>query len=503
MSTIASDTRVARSTSRVLALPAEQARRRPRAAIAFILGLATVLYLTSLGRSSFFIDEIFSWNASANGLAGIDEAVHQQEVTPPLYYVLMHGWISLTGAGSEFALRLPSAFAGIAFVAAVIWLGSVVSGPRVGLVAGLLAALSPLVFLYAQEMRAYIFVMLAVTVAAAAAIRATQEPERRCWLALAAAAAATSVLLHYTAVLVLGPLALWMLTQRQLPTRARLTIGAAVAIPFVALIPLLVSQIGEGHQSGGANAYAKITPLGLLKLAGTPWDGRALGGMTITYELGFLALVDAIALIAFADRFRRLKTRWLLIGACVLPLVAILAVSVAVTPMALTRYTAVAVPFMLVAIGVAVIRMPRAIGIPLFAAALVAGAIGTAAANTARGQWPDVRGAMEHIADRWQPGDVVLGLENLAYNDAMTYYRRELPAAAPQPPGYFTSYDAMRAPKTRTALAGGHTVWVVSSPPVDPADLYAQASENGGQIVKEQQWGGAYPVQVNTVRGVR
>ena len=34
-------------------------------------------------------------------------------------------------------------------------------------------------------------------------------------------------------------------------------------------------------------------------------------------------LHDAVALIAFADRFRRLKARWLLVGASVLPLVAL------------------------------------------------------------------------------------------------------------------------------------------------------------------------------------
>jgi mannosyltransferase len=500
MSTIASEARVARrAPGRALSVSAEQARQRPRAAIAVILGIATVVYLVGLGRSSFFIDEIFSWNASSHGLAGVDVAVHKQEVTPPLYYVLMHFWISLTGAESEFFLRLPSALAGIAFVGSVIWLGSVVMGPRAGLIAGLLAALSPLVLLYAQEMRAYIFVMLAVTVAAAAAIKYTQEPQRRRWLMLAVTATATAVLLHYTAILVLGPLGLWMLTQKQLPVRTRLAIGAAAALPFLALIPLLLDQMGEGHQSSGANAYAKITPIGLLRLAATPWDGRALSGMSISYELGFLALVDAVALIAFADTFRRLRTRWLLVGACVLPLLAIITVSALFSPMALTRYTAVAVPFMLVAVAVAGLKMPRMIGIPLLAVALVAGVIGVGAANTGRGQWPDVRGAMEGVAAQWQPGDAVVGLENLAYNDAMTYYRRELPAGAPMPNGYFTTYDAMRSPEVRAALAADRRVYVISSPPVNPADLYPQAADHGGEVRSERQWGGAYPVQVDVI----
>ena len=95
----------------------------------------------------------------------------------------------------------------------------------------------------------------------------------------------------------------------------------------------------------------------------------------------------------------------------------------------------------------------------------------------------------------------MLGLENLASNDAMTYYRRELPAWAPEPKGYFTSYDALRAKETQAALEDGRRVYVVSSPPVNPTDLYPQVFENCGEVVGEQQWGGAYPVQVNTIAG--
>ncbi|MEA2126102.1 MAG: mannosyltransferase, partial [Solirubrobacteraceae bacterium] len=226
MSTAVSDTRVARSADRILALPGH-ARRRPRAALAVVLGLAAVVYLASLGRSSMFIDEVFSWNASRHGLSGVGTAVRGAEVTPPLYYVLLHFWMALTGASGEVALRLPSALAGVGFVGAVAWLGTAVSDRRAGLTAGALAALTPLTFQYAQEVRAYIFVMLAVTVTAAAVVRLSQEPERRRWLVIAATAGAVSILLHYTAALVLAPVAIWLLRERQVPLRSRLAVTAA------------------------------------------------------------------------------------------------------------------------------------------------------------------------------------------------------------------------------------------------------------------------------------
>ncbi len=498
MSTAVTDTRVGRSSDRLLALPA-QARARPWAPYVAVVALGALIILTGLGRSSFFIDEIFSWNASNQGLAGIADAVQQEEVTPPLYYLILHGWIVLTGAESELMLRLPSAFAGIGLVAAVAWLGTVVGGRRAGIVAGLLTALSPLALQYAQEVRAYAFVMLAVTVAAAATVKLAEEPERRRWLVTSVVATATAVLLHYTAVLVLFPLSLWLLRERQVPIRSRLALGAAMALPFLALVPLLLIQLGAGHHNAQANAYARITPLGLLRLFATPFDGRALQGMSISYELGLLALVDTVALLAFADRFRGLRTRWLLVGACVLPLVAILFVSAFLQPLAVTRYTAVAAPFMLVVISVVVLRIPRALGVGLLALALLAGAFGIGAAQTPAGQWPDVRSAMADIADRWRPGDVVVGLENLAYNDAMTFYDREMPERSPASLGFFSAYDAFRSGDVRRALAAGDRVWVVSSPPTDPTALRYAADEQRATVLSEVQFGGSYPVQVNRV----
>ena len=50
----------------------------------------------------------------------------------------------------------------IALIGAVSWLGTLVAERRTGVLAGLLTALSPLVLQYAQEVRAYVFVMLGV-----------------------------------------------------------------------------------------------------------------------------------------------------------------------------------------------------------------------------------------------------------------------------------------------------------------------------------------------------
>ncbi len=183
MSTAVTDTRIARSSDRILGLP-EKARQRPHVALAAVLALAAVVYFVGLSRSSLFMDEVFTWNASRHDLARVFDEVGGAEVTPPLYYLLLHLWLGLTGGHSELILRLPSALCGVGLVAAVHWLGTVVADRRVGLTAALLTALSPLVLQYAQEARAYAPLMLAATVAVAAGVTLAREPQRRRWLVL-------------------------------------------------------------------------------------------------------------------------------------------------------------------------------------------------------------------------------------------------------------------------------------------------------------------------------
>src|SRR5215207_3111076 len=137
--------------------------------------VAGLLFALQLGSSSLFIDEVYSWRASRGSLGDLADALRYTEVTPPLYYLLLHAWMQIAGGDSETLLRLPSVVAGVGLVAAVYWLGSVVAGRKAGLIAAGLTSISPLVLLYAQQVRAYVWVMLAVTIAVAAAVHAGRD----------------------------------------------------------------------------------------------------------------------------------------------------------------------------------------------------------------------------------------------------------------------------------------------------------------------------------------
>ncbi|MCS7039678.1 MAG: glycosyltransferase family 39 protein, partial [Caldilineales bacterium] len=126
---------------------------RHRALLLIILlgGLALRLY--RLGADSLWYDETVSALLASKSLPAM-WAHTARDIHPPLYYALLHGWTRLAGR-SEFALAFLSLGFGLANVALAAHLGLRHYGPRVGVAAAGLAALSPLGVWYAQEVRMY------------------------------------------------------------------------------------------------------------------------------------------------------------------------------------------------------------------------------------------------------------------------------------------------------------------------------------------------------------
>jgi 4-amino-4-deoxy-L-arabinose transferase-like glycosyltransferase len=495
VSTVADTARLAgvrRIRARTAALP------RPTLPLfAGIVALAALLFLVDLGRSSFFIDEMFSYNVSSHSLSDVADGVQYGEVTPPLYYYLLYGWIRLTGADSEAMLRLPSALAGIAFVAAVAWVGTVVGGRRAGFVAGLLAALSPLTLQYAQEVRSYIFAMLFVALAVGAAIRLSQSPRSLRWLAAAMLASALALACNYTAGFVTFPLALWLLFQRDVPRPRRLAFAAATALPILVFAPLLLDQMGAGHHSG-TDEYARITSLGLVRLVGTPFDGRAQIGVSAGIEIGLIAVVDAVALLALSDRLRHIRGRWALVGGAVIPVLFVILYSAVVHPSALTRYTAVAAPLMLVALGIAITHLDRLVATGLAAAALVACTVGLVASKLPTGQFPDSRQALTVAGQHWRTGDAMLQLNYLGFAESLDYYIDRL--VPPSSRGSVFAYDSLTTaftrPDVQKAVRQRRRLWLITAPPLWMDSAKAQLAGAGYKIRSQRTFTGQVDTQV-------
>jgi 4-amino-4-deoxy-L-arabinose transferase-like glycosyltransferase len=126
--------------------------------VILILALATGLRFNQLGNQSLWADEGNSAAMAGRSLSQI--AFHAaNDIHPPLYYWLLSVWARIAGT-SEAGLRSFSAILGILLVLGTIGLGVRLGGALLGLVAGLIAAVSPLQVYYSQEARMYILVAL-------------------------------------------------------------------------------------------------------------------------------------------------------------------------------------------------------------------------------------------------------------------------------------------------------------------------------------------------------
>jgi len=213
-------------------------------------------------------------------------AVVHTENSPPLWYLLAWLDVRVLGDGA-FALRLPSALAGIATVPVAWAIGRELHGRRAAVIAAALVAVNPLFVWYSQEARVYSLFVLTSSVAILFFLRALADPSRR-RMAQFALACAVALLTHYFFVFLLAPMVLWLLRERRLRRAGALAI-AAVAIVGLSLLPLVIAQGGHGTQWIGRWALGnRLEAIPQYYLTG--YSGAPLGhGVELLIALPILA----------------------------------------------------------------------------------------------------------------------------------------------------------------------------------------------------------------------
>jgi mannosyltransferase len=155
---------------------------------------------------------------------------------PPLYYLLVHAWVSVAG-NTPFAFRFFSAWWAVLGLPLLYRLGQRLMGRRVGAWALLLAAFSPFYVYYAQEARTYALT-LALALGSSWALLAWLD-ERR-WYLLVLYAVTTSVCLytHYAALLLpMVQVAFVLLSARRVKRRSVLCCLAAQMMVGLLFLP--------------------------------------------------------------------------------------------------------------------------------------------------------------------------------------------------------------------------------------------------------------------------
>ncbi len=212
--------------------------------LAALVLLAAALRLSTLGLQSFWFDEAFTpVHVLHPSLFRTLDSLTKTENSPPLWYIVEWGSYRLFGTG-EWALRLPSALAGIALVPVAWGIGSELAGRAAAIGTAAIVAVGPIFVWYSQEARVYGLYAFVSGLAILCFLRLLAEPEDRHRVIGFALAGALALLTHYFTVFLLAGMVLWLLAGRAgtlARRRALPAIGVIVLVGF-ALIPLIASQ---------------------------------------------------------------------------------------------------------------------------------------------------------------------------------------------------------------------------------------------------------------------
>lgn len=174
--------------------------------------------------------------------------------SPPLWYILLHGWIGVFGH-SEVATHFFSLVVSLLAIPVAWWCGRALFGPRAARAAALLAAVSPYLAYYGTETRMYALLGVLSMVAVTAFLRFWQEAgdgdlrgAAGRWLAGAAVAAVAVLYTHNWGLFLVGVMVgggvvlAWRRGDGVRAGRVAL-FGLIVAAGYAPWVPHFVSQL--------------------------------------------------------------------------------------------------------------------------------------------------------------------------------------------------------------------------------------------------------------------
>lgn len=332
----------------------------PWAVAGVIVALGWAVALRFVSRSALWLDEAQTVTIASRPLAGIPPAL-RLDGAPPLFYLLLHGWMRVVGT-SPTAVRSLSGLFGVAALPVVWLVARRHANVTVAWIATLVLAVSPFAIYYSTEARMYSLVVLLVLLGDLTVGRMLDQPTWRRGLPVALLSGAL-LLTHYWSpfLLVAVGLGLLLLARRPDRRRAALRTLVALAVGGVLFLPWLPTFLFQLRHTGTPWAQP-VTPAG-IKGAMTDWG--AAGGNT-----GAAVGIIVFALLALGLFARSAGDRVELAGSVrpdarrlAWPMFMTLAIAVVAGRVAgggfADRYTSVAFPFFVVIVALGLTALPR------------------------------------------------------------------------------------------------------------------------------------------------
>lgn len=286
----------------------------------FLLGIAAIAVVAGLAlrfapRSGLWLDEALTVNIATLPLGDIGEAL-RRDGHPPLFYVLLHLWTSVTGTSDWWVRALPGVFSALTLPATYLAGARLASragaerlgARRTGLIALTVMAVMPFGIRYAAEVRMYALVILLVGVGYLLIDRLWGATPGDTVASLALPAAGTAVVAtallwtHYWSMWLLaalGLVALWRAWRLDDPARrlgARVSV-AALALGGVMFLPWLANLLYQSAHTG--TPWGEVFgPASVLVLTLVDFAGARFGiAQLLSYLLVLLVALAAAAVL--------------------------------------------------------------------------------------------------------------------------------------------------------------------------------------------------------------
>lgn len=230
--------------------------------------IALILRLINLNQSLWLDEAINVNNVASLNLKSLvlDYSLH--DFHPPLYHILLRGWILLFGS-SEIAVRIPSIILGVITVYLTYLIGKKLFEEKTALIGATLIATAPLHIYYSQEARMYALAAALASLSVYFFVSILKKDTLGSWLGFIAS---TTLMLYsdYLPYFLIPIYIIYLAFARKIIGKAILrAFIPAFLIIFIFLIPwfvILPKQIVGGLSIAAATpAWAKVVGQGEIK----------------------------------------------------------------------------------------------------------------------------------------------------------------------------------------------------------------------------------------------
>jgi uncharacterized membrane protein len=447
------------------------------AALTAVVLVGAWLRLTALKRQSLWFDEIDVVVRAQRPFGVVLRTFVTAGENGPLYNLFLALWIRVAGI-SEIAVRFPSAVAGVLAIPVLYVLVRRVSDATTALFAAGLLAISPYHVWYSQEAKMYAILVLEALLSTLLLVEALDRNRPRWWVGYAL----VTTLMFYThvaSVLVFVGQSLYVVATRRAwrgRERGWLLAAAALTLPYVPIALWALRVV-----SGGVTTWQPAVGLwDALRILGIKFAvNRSTPDIQRRAALLYAALaLGGVAALAWPRRPRRW---WLLLAAgAATPVVGLYLVSLRQSVFA-DRYAIVALPPYIALVAAATATLTRSrrawpLGLAVMVALLACAWTPLRDVNrSSAAQKEDWRSAYAYVADRGQPGDVIVIEPNYLIT-TLTYYAQREPRLTAYPAVTIPSFrvqwltEPLMIKMIRDQAPRATRFWLVQSPDRVPAD---------------------------------